>query len=242
MLGRRRRVSTRRADVPGVCPMIGIGVVGMGFMGRRHALNTTWLEGCGLPGRLVGVCSAGVRSFADLEVGGTAGNIAASEDTWPEGRGSRVAPTYADLLADSEVDAVVASGAKPPVRSRRCAGSSRVWCSSHRAAPSCRKRPRRNAPRMRLGTPASATTIRRSDRARAAGTTAPTRRKACRRGRRDPPGEAPRSRRRDEEAWMSRGPACQTVPMRGSGHNAPEPPRRVHWCDTPRPRRSPWRQ
>lgn len=85
---------------------VGVGVVGMGFMGRTHALNAARLGKQLGSCRLVAVCSPGVDTSDDLLKEDRSGNLPGMGE-WPPDCRPRVASSYADLLADDNVDLVV---------------------------------------------------------------------------------------------------------------------------------------
>ncbi len=86
---------------------LGVGVVGLGFMGRQHALNTVHLARRGASCRLAAICSTGVRTSDDLLRSASAGNIGDASRAWPADVMPRIAPTIEDLLRDRDVDLVV---------------------------------------------------------------------------------------------------------------------------------------
>lgn len=85
---------------------VGIGVVGLGFMGRTHAANAIELGSVEGVCRLAAVCSPGIHTIEDLGAKDVAGNID-TLDQWPEIATPRVARTYGDLLSGDDVDLVI---------------------------------------------------------------------------------------------------------------------------------------
>lgn len=86
---------------------VGIGVVGLGFMGRRHAINAALLDRIGVPCSIEAVYSEGVRSPEDLAAPAATGNIAESSGVSLADVAPRVAPSYEALLADPRVGLVI---------------------------------------------------------------------------------------------------------------------------------------
>ena len=93
---------------------IGIGVVGLGFIGRRHALNAAHLQRDGAPCELVAVCSPSVRTIENLRCSGGTGNLAPDEgDASPNDCMPELEPTFGELLANEAVDLVVIATPTP---------------------------------------------------------------------------------------------------------------------------------
>lgn len=82
---------------------VGVGVVGLGFMGRTHLAAYAWAAGSGEACRVVGVCDA---DPARLGGSGPSGNLEAGRGEGPDLRGVAATSSLEALLALPGLDAV----------------------------------------------------------------------------------------------------------------------------------------
>ncbi|GAB4551758.1 MAG: oxidoreductase [Phycisphaerales bacterium] len=92
---------------------IGVGVIGMGFMGQTHARCVASLAAQGVACRLVAVNTRGAATWDDIRAGRRSGNIPAHQTQWPEHPAPEVTADTLSLLINDAIDLVVIATTTP---------------------------------------------------------------------------------------------------------------------------------